>query len=80
MTRILQLLFALIGYVCTATVITALLGIYYFWRTDRLNDEKMFRMIALLQDVDLVQIAAKQKKTTEEVPHGEPATGAGPQF
>src|SRR5262245_5835936 len=73
MTRILQMLFAFIGYVCTATVITALLGILYLWRTDRLNDEKMFRMVALLQDVDLQQIAAKQKKTTEEVPGEEPS-------
>jgi hypothetical protein len=67
------MLFALIGYVCTATVITAVLGIFYLWHTDRLNDEKMFRMIALLHDVDLQQIAAKQKKTTEEVPGEEPS-------
>ena len=68
MTRLLKMLFALIGYVCTATVITSVLGLFYLWHTDRLNDEKMFRMVALLHDVDLQQIAAKQKKTTEEVP------------
>jgi hypothetical protein len=73
MTRLLQLLFALIGYVCTATVITAALGVFYLWHTDRLNDEKMFRMVALLHDVDLQQIATKQKKTTEDVPPEEPS-------
>lgn len=73
MTRLLQMLFALIGYVCTATVITAVLGILYLWHTDRLNDEKMFRMVALLHDVDLQQIAAKHKKTTDEVPGEEPS-------
>jgi hypothetical protein len=67
------MLFALVGYVCTATVITAMLGLLYLWHTDRLNDEKMFRMVALLHDVDLQQIAAKQKKTTEEVPPEEPS-------
>jgi hypothetical protein len=67
------MLFALIGYVCTATVITAALGVFYLWHTDRLNDEKMFRMVALLHDVDLQQIAAKQKKTAEEVPAEEPS-------
>lgn len=73
MIRLLQMLFALIGYVCTATVITAVLGILYLWHTDRLNDEKMFRMVALLHDVDLQQIATKEKKTTEEVPPEEPS-------
>jgi hypothetical protein len=73
MTRLLHMLFALIGYVCTATVITAVLGALYLWHTDQLNDEKMFRMVALLHDVDLQQIAAKQKKTTEEVPPEEPS-------
>jgi hypothetical protein len=73
MVRLLQMLFTLIGYVCTATVITAVLGFFYLWHTDRLNDEKMFRMVALLHDVDLQQIASKQKKTTEEVPPEEPS-------
>ena len=73
MSKLLHILFGLIGYVCTATVITAVLGIVYLWHTDRMNDEKMFRMVALLHDVDLQQIAAKQQKTTEEVPAEEPS-------
>src|SRR5262245_11860504 len=68
MTKLLHLLFALIGYVSTATIITSALGIFYLWHTDRLNDEKMFRIVALLHDVDLQQLAAAQHKTTAEVP------------
>jgi hypothetical protein len=49
MTKLIQLLFALIGYVCTATVITLALGLFYLWRTDRLNDENMFRLPTALQ-------------------------------
>lgn len=71
MTRLIQLLFALIGYVCTATVITLALGLFYLWHTDRLNDEKMFRLVALLHDVDLQQIAAAQKTAAEAVPEEE---------
>lgn len=68
MMRLLNMMFALVGYVSTATVITLVLGLLYLWHTDRLNDEKMFRMVALVHDVDLQQIAAAQKKAAEEVP------------
>ena len=68
MFAMIRILFALIGYVCTATVITALLGIAYIWHTDRLNDDKMFRIVAMLHDVDLDQIAEAQTKPTDEVP------------
>jgi hypothetical protein len=71
MTRLIQLLFALIGYVCTATVITLALGLFYLWRTDRLSDEKMFRLAALFHDVDLQQIADAQKSAAEAVPEEE---------
>jgi hypothetical protein len=73
MTKLLHLLFALTGYVCTATIISLALGILYLWHTDRLNDEKMFRIVALLHDVDLAQIAAAQHKTSAEVPPEEPS-------
>ena len=47
-----RILFALIGYVCTATVIAAVLCIAYLWQTDRLNEDKMLRLVAKLHDVD----------------------------
>jgi hypothetical protein len=58
----------LLGYVCTATVITALVGLGYLWQTDRLNDQKLFRMMALFHDIDLHQLAEAQRKKAEEVP------------
>ncbi|MEX2091763.1 MAG: hypothetical protein WD971_03750 [Pirellulales bacterium] len=64
----LRYLFAMIGYVATATVITLALGIGYLWHTERLSDEQLFRLIALLQGVDLEQIAAAEKRTDGEVP------------
>lgn len=64
----LRYLFAMIGYVATATVITMALGVGYLWHTERLSDEQLFRLIALLQGVDLEQIAAAEKRTDEEVP------------
>jgi hypothetical protein len=56
-----RFLFALIGYLATATVITLALGVGYLWQTERLSDDKMFRMIALLQGVDLEQIAIAER-------------------
>jgi len=43
------------------------------WHTDHLNDEKVFRMFALLHDVDLQQIAQSQLKRSNEVPPEEPS-------
>ena len=40
-----------------AMVIALALTIGYLWHTEQLNDEKLFRMVALFHDVDLHQIA-----------------------
>src|SRR3990172_1374001 len=63
-----RLLFSLIGFFATATVITLALGVGYLWQTERLSDDKMFRMIALLQGVDLEQIAAAERASDQDVP------------
>jgi hypothetical protein len=76
MGKIINLLIALIGYFCVATVTTLALILGYMWHTDRLNDEKVFRIVALLHDVDLQQIAQSQKKSGEEVPPEEPSVNA----
>jgi hypothetical protein len=68
-----RLLFALIGYIATATVITMALGLAYLWQTDRLTDEKIFRITALMQGIDLEQIAAAEKGAEDEVPPEEPS-------
>jgi len=69
----LRILFALIGYVATATVITLALGLAYLWQTERLSDERMFRLLALVEGVDLEQIAADVKGSEGEVPPEEPS-------
>jgi hypothetical protein len=76
MGRLFGLLIALVGYLATATVITVVLGVGYLWRTERLTDDKMFRVVALLQGVDLQQIADAQKKTEEEIPQEEASLDA----
>src|SRR5690242_14187116 len=74
MGKIIDLLLGLIAYICVATVITIALIIGYFWHTDQLNGEKVFRLMALLQDVDLQQInAAHEKKPGDDVPPQEPS-------
>jgi hypothetical protein len=71
MTRLIQLLFALIAYVCVATMITLALGMGYLWHTDQLNDEKVFRIVALLQDVELHQPGESLEQSSDEVPREE---------
>jgi hypothetical protein len=73
MVKIIQLLFALIAYVSVATMITLTLGLGYLWHSDRLSDEKLFRLVALMQDVDVEQIGQSQEKTGDEVPPEEPS-------
>jgi hypothetical protein len=74
MSKIIDLALGLIAYICVATVITAALTIGYFWHTEQLTSEKVFRVVAMLQDVDLQQLAAaQQKKSGDEVPPEEPS-------
>jgi len=73
MNAIIRLLFPLIGYLATATVITLGLGLGYLWHTEQLTDDKLFRIIALVQGVDLQQIAEAQRATNEDVPPEEPS-------
>jgi hypothetical protein len=68
MSRLIQLLFGLIAYVCVATIITLALGFGYLWHTDQLNDEKVFRIIALLQDVELHQLGEASEQSHDDVP------------
>ena len=71
MGKIVDLLFGLIAYVCVATVITLALIVGYLWHNDQLNDDKMFRLMAVMQDVDLQKMAAVDKKADKEVPPAE---------
>jgi hypothetical protein len=71
--KLLRLVVTLVGYVSTATVIAVAVGLAYLWQTDRLNDEKVFRMTAVFYDVDLDRIAEAQRKPTQEAPPEEPS-------
>jgi hypothetical protein len=74
MGKIIDLLLGLIAYFCVATVITLALLFGYFWHTDQLNGEKVFRIVAMLQDVDIQQPgSAQQKKAGGDVPAEEPS-------
>ena len=68
-----RILLALIGYLSTATVIAASLGLGYLWQSERLSDEKMFRIVALLQDIDVDGIAAEKVALDTQVPPEEPS-------
>lgn len=73
MLKIINLLSALVAYVCIASVISLALGLGYLWHTDRLDDEKIFRIMALLHDVDLNQIAESHRENSDAVPSEEPS-------
>src|SRR5882724_4482187 len=76
MGRLFGMVLPLLGYLASATVITLALGFGYLWHTERLTDDKLFRVIALLEGVDLQQIADAQKKTEEEIPPEEASMDA----
>lgn len=73
MGKLLNIIWSLLAYVCIASVITIALSLGYLWHTDRLNDDKMFRIMALLHDVDLDQLAEANSKADDEVPPEEPS-------
>ncbi len=73
MGKLIDMLFGLVAYVCVATVITLALILGYLWHTDQLNNDKLFRLMAVMQDVDLQKMAADEKKSPNEVPPEEPS-------
>ncbi|MCC7474662.1 MAG: hypothetical protein IT425_04660 [Pirellulales bacterium] len=73
MGKLLDLLFGFVAYLCVGTVISLALIVAYFWQTDRLTNEKMFRVIAVLQDVDLEKLTDEPSKSPEDVPSEEPS-------
>ena len=61
-------LFALLGYLATATLIALALGLAYLWQTNLLTSEKVFRVVAMLHDIDLDKIAEQENLTERKVP------------
>ena len=64
MGLLIRVLFPLIGYACVATVISGALAYGYLVKSGKLDDEKIFRITAILQDVDLEEI--EQQTHVEE--------------
>ena len=73
MGLITRILFPLIGYACVATVISAAIGYGYLVKSGRLDDEKVFRITAILQDVDLEEIERASLEVKAETPPEEPS-------
>lgn len=63
-----RILFTIIGYLSTATLIAAVLGLVYLWNAHLLTNKKMFRIVALMHDIDLEEIAEEEKVGELEVP------------
>lgn len=73
MKKILGALLALIGYFCVATVISAGLGYGYLRHSGKLDDETVFRVVALVQGVDLDALEKASEEQANEVPPEEPS-------
>lgn len=73
MSFLLRMLIPLVGYVCVATVVSAALGVGYLRRSGKLNDETLYRMVALVHGVDLEEIEHAQDQVLAETPREEPS-------
>ncbi|MEO1498040.1 MAG: hypothetical protein AAFV43_12915 [Planctomycetota bacterium] len=69
-----RLLLALVGYLCTATVVAAALGVGYLWQSEQLTDEKVFRMVAIVHDIDIDGVSSDDEPSLPlETPDEEPS-------
>ncbi len=57
MTRVLGLVFA---YVCVATVLAQAIGLGYAWRHGKISGDKLFRIVAVVHNVDLTTESKEQ--------------------
>jgi len=71
MGGLIRILFPIISYFCVATVITLTAGYGYLRNNGTLDDEKMFRIVSLLHDIDLNEIAATHQTDQQDVPSEE---------
>jgi hypothetical protein len=73
MAALIRLLFPLVGYICTATVITLVAGFGYMRSKGMLDDDQMFQIVSLMHGIDLDKIAESQKTDEDDVPPEEPS-------
>lgn len=77
MAGLIRILFPLIGFFSTATVVTGVACYGYLRHTQILDDDKMFRIVALLNDVDLDKIVGQQAAKEPDVPPEEKSYAQG---
>ena len=75
MSFLIRITLPLLGYLCTATVISAALGFSYLRQSGKLDDETMFRIVALLHGVDLEAIDKSKPEVAAGTPEEEPSFG-----
>ena len=68
MAAMIRFLFPLIGYLCTATVITLVAGFGYMRNQGMLDDEQAFRIVSMLHGIDLDKFAESEAAEEDEVP------------
>ncbi len=68
MSTMIRFLFPLLGFLCTATVITLAAGVGYLRMNGTLDDEHMLRIVSMLHGVDLEKIAEEHETGAEDVP------------
>lgn len=68
-----RFLLATIGYTAVATVISASLWLGYLWQSERLTDERLFRIVALVHGIDLKQTIEGVELDVAETPQEEPS-------
>jgi hypothetical protein len=73
MSALIRWTLPLIAYLCVGTVISAAIGYGYLRHNGQLNDDTMFRIMALVQGVDLDALAKESKQKTDETPAEEPS-------
>jgi len=73
MGMMIRIMFPLISYVSVATIITLAAGYGYLRRSGNLDDDRLFRIVALLHDVDIDAIASQHETDVQDVPGEEPS-------
>jgi hypothetical protein len=77
MAGLIRVLFPLIGFFSTASVVTVVACYGYLRHTQILDDDKMFRIVALLNDVDLEKLSIQQIVKEPDVPPEEKSYSQG---
>jgi len=58
----------MVGYLCTATVVAAAIGFGYLRYSGRMDDEKIFRLFAVVHDIDVDEVQQANEAVESEVP------------